>query len=125
MHRKLAGRLVIATHNQGKLREMRALLSPYGVEAVSAGDLGLPEPEETGATFVANALIKAQAAASASGLPAVSDDSGLCVVGLDGQPGIYSARWAGANKDFASAMARVEAELIARGAEKPWRGYFV
>jgi XTP/dITP diphosphohydrolase len=124
-HRKLTGRVVAATHNKGKLAELRDLLQPYGLELVSAGDLDLPEPEETGDTFVANALIKAEAAASARGLPAVSDDSGLCVVGLDGQPGIYSARWAGGSKDFAAAMARVEAELRAKGAEKPWRGYFV
>jgi XTP/dITP diphosphohydrolase len=124
-HRKLTGRVVAATHNKGKLAELRDLLQPHGLELVSAGDLDLPEPEETGDTFVANALIKAEAAASASGLPAVSDDSGLCVVGLDGQPGIYSARWAGGSKDFAAAMARVEAELRAKGAEKPWRGYFV
>jgi XTP/dITP diphosphohydrolase len=124
-HRKLTGRVVAATHNKGKLVELRELLRPHGLELVSAGDLDLPEPEETGDTFVANALIKAEAAASASGLPAVSDDSGLCVVGLDGQPGIYSARWARGAKDFASAMARIEAELIARGVEKPWRGYFV
>jgi XTP/dITP diphosphohydrolase len=124
-HRKLTGRVVAATHNKGKLVELRELLGPYGLELVSAGDLGLPEPEETGDTFIANALIKAEAATSASGLPAISDDSGLCVVGLDGAPGIYSARWAGGSKDFAAAMARVEAELIAKGAAKPWRGYFV
>jgi XTP/dITP diphosphohydrolase len=124
-HRKLTGRVVAATHNKGKLVELRELLQPHGLELVSAGDLGLPEPEETGDTFSANALIKAEAAASASGLPAISDDSGLCVVGLDGAPGIYSARWAGGAKDFAAAMTRVEAELLAKGAAKPWRSYFV
>ena len=124
-HRKLTGRVVAATHNRGKLAELRDLLDPYGLELVSAGDLDLPEPEETGDTFIANALIKAEAATSASGLPAISDDSGLCVVGLDGAPGIYSARWAGGAKDFAAAMARVEAELLVKGAAKPWRGYFV
>jgi XTP/dITP diphosphohydrolase len=111
MTRRLGGKLVIATHNAGKLREMRELLAPYGVEAVSAGELGLAEPEETGADFIANALIKARAAAQGSGLPALADDSGLCVEALDGAPGIYSARWAGESKDFAAAMARVEGEL--------------
>ena len=110
--RRLHGKLVIATHNAGKLREMRELLGPYGIEAVSAGELGLDEPEETGADFVANALIKARAAAQASGLPALADDSGLCVDALGYMPGIYSARWAGESKDFAAAMARIERELI-------------
>jgi XTP/dITP diphosphohydrolase len=104
------GKLVIATHNNGKLVEMADLLRPYGLEAVSAGALGLPEPEETGSTFEENATIKAHAAASASGLPALADDSGLVVSGIGGAPGIYSARWA-VNKDFAPAMARVEREL--------------
>ena len=121
MARKLAGKLVIATHNQGKLREMRELLAPYGVEAVSAGELGLPEPEETGATFVANALIKAQAAARAANLPALADDSGICLDALGGAPGIYSARWAGGSKDFAGAMRRIEDELAAVGANTPAR----
>lgn len=125
MARTLAGPVVIATHNAGKLREMRELLAPHGIEAVSAGDLGLPEPDETGDTFVANALIKARAAASAANKPALADDSGLCVERLDGAPGIYSARWAGETKDFAAAMARVERELRARDAVQPWRGYFV
>ncbi len=115
MTRRLGGKLVIATHNAGKLREMRELLAPYGVEAVSAGELGLAEPEETGADFVANALIKARAAAQGSGLPALADDSGLCCEALDGAPGIYSARWAGESKDFAAAMARVE--------ERGWRRF--
>ena len=103
-HRRIAGRLVIATHNPGKLREMRELLAPFGVAAVSAGELGLGEPEETGTTFRDNARIKAQAAAAVAGLPALSDDSGLVVDALGGAPGIHSARWAGPNKDFAGAM---------------------
>jgi XTP/dITP diphosphohydrolase len=107
----LRGKLVIATHNAGKLREMRELLAPYGVEAVSAGELGLAEPEETGADFIANALIKARAAAQGSGLPALADDSGLCCDALDGAPGIYSARGAGDSKNFAVAMARIEDEV--------------
>jgi len=116
MARRLEGRIVIATHNRGKLREMQELLAPYGVEAVSAGDLGLPEPDETGMTFAENAALKAHAAAKAAGLPALADDSGLCVVALDGAPGIFSARWAGPGKDFAHAMRRVEEELARRGA---------
>lgn len=123
-HRKLSGRVVAATHNQGKLAELRELLAPKGIALVSAGELGLPEPEETGDSFIVNALIKARAAAEVAGLPALSDDSGLCVAGLDGAPGIYSARWA-PNGNFAAAMARVEAELAARGAPPPWRGWFV
>jgi XTP/dITP diphosphohydrolase len=119
MTRKLSGKVVIATHNSGKLREMRELLAPYGVECVSAGELGLPEPDETGDSFIANALIKARAAAEAAKLPALADDSGLCVDALDGAPGIYSARWAGESKNFADAMARVEAELQARGGSTP------
>ncbi len=105
------GRLVVATHNAGKLREIRALLAPLGLEAVSAGELGLPEPEETEATFVGNAALKARAAAEASGLPALADDSGLEVFALGGAPGVYSARWAGADKDFAGAMEKVWREL--------------
>jgi len=120
-HRRIAGRLVIATHNPGKLLEMRDLLLPYGIEAVSAGELGLPEPEETGKTFADNARIKACAAAAAAGLPAFADDSGLAVDALDGNPGIYSARWAGPNKDFRHAMETVENELRARGALAPER----
>jgi XTP/dITP diphosphohydrolase len=118
-HRRLAGRVVIATHNPGKLAEMRELLTPYGVDAVSAGELGLPEPEETGTTFAANARIKAQAAARISKLPAFSDDSGLAVDALDGEPGIFSARWAGPDKDFATAMARIDTLLRERGALMP------
>jgi len=109
------GKLVIASHNAGKVREIGDLMRPFGVEVVSAGDLGLPEPEETGDTFVANALLKAHAAAEGSGLPALADDSGLAVNALDGAPGIYSARWAGPGKDFKVAMEKVE-ELL-RGAE--------
>ncbi len=109
-------RLVIATHNAGKLAEFRDLLRPYGVEVLSAGDLGLPEPEETGTSFAANARLKAEAAARGSSLPALADDSGLCVDALDGDPGIFSARWAGPDKDFAGAMARIDALLTERGA---------
>jgi len=113
--RILSGKVVIATHNAGKLVEMRELLAPFGVEAVSAGELGLPEPDETGTMFADNAAIKAHAAAQASGLPAFADDSGLCVDALDGAPGIFSARWAGAAKDFSGAMARILSELDRRG----------
>ncbi len=119
MHRHVTGRLVIATHNSGKLAEMRELLLPYGVGAISAGELGLPEPDESGTTFAANACIKAQAAARATHLPAFSDDSGICVDELGGEPGIYSARWAGPNKDFRQAMERIDALLRARGAVTP------
>ena len=119
MRRRITGRLVIATHNPGKLTEMRELLGFYGVEAVSAGDLNLPEPEENGTTFAANAHIKAEAAARASGLPAFADDSGLVVDALDGAPGIYSARWAGETKDFRRAMEKVEDMLRERGALTP------
>ncbi len=119
MARKLEGRVVIATHNPGKLREMRELLSPHGIEAVSAGELGLPEPDETGTTFQANAIIKAEAAARAAKLPALSDDSGLAVEALHGEPGIHSARWAGPDKDFARAMRMVEEKLAAKAAKAP------
>ena len=119
MHRPLTGRLVVATHNPGKLIEMRELLALYGVEAVSAGDLNLPEPEETGTTFVANARIKAEASAQASGMPALADDSGLVVDALDGAPGIYSARWAGPGKDFRLAMEKIEGMLRERDAFTP------
>ncbi len=105
------GRLVIASHNAGKAREMAELLAPYGVEVVSAAALGLPEVEETGETFAANAELKALAAARAAGLPALADDSGLSVDALGGAPGIYSARWAGPQKDFAMAMQRVNRQL--------------
>jgi XTP/dITP diphosphohydrolase len=121
-HRKICApssdicRLVIATHNPGKLAEMRELLAPYGIDAISAGELGLPEPEETGMTFRDNARIKAEAAAKASGLPAFADDSGLAVDALGGAPGIHSARWAGPDKNFARAMQSIEQKLSERGA---------
>jgi XTP/dITP diphosphohydrolase len=118
-HRPLSGRIVIATHNPGKLREMRELLAPYSIEAVSAGELGLPEPEETGASFRDNARIKAQAAAAAAQLPAFADDSGLAVDALGGAPGIHSARWAGESKDFARAMQTIESMLADHGADRP------
>ena len=121
MHRHLSGQLVIATHNPGKLAEMRELLAPYGIEAVSAGELGLGEPEETGDSFGANAAIKAIAAANAAGLPAFADDSGLVVDALDGAPGIFSARWAGPTKDFNAAMAQIERLLQERSATVPER----
>jgi XTP/dITP diphosphohydrolase len=103
--------LVVASHNPGKLREIRDLVAPLGIETKDAAELGLPEPEESGTTFAENAALKARAAAAASGLPALADDSGLAVNALGGAPGIYSARWAGETKDFAHAMARVEREL--------------
>jgi XTP/dITP diphosphohydrolase len=103
--------LVVASHNAGKVREIKALLGPHGVEPISAGSLGLLEPEETGSTFAANAELKALASAKASRHPALADDSGLCVDALDGAPGIYSARWAGPNKDFQVAMNRIHDEL--------------
>lgn len=109
--------LVLASHNPGKLREIRELLEPFALVIKGAGELGLPEPEETGETFAANAALKALAASEASGLPALADDSGLAVSALDGAPGIYSARWAGQKKDFASAMARVQQELIAKATQ--------
>lgn len=122
--RPLTGKVVIATHNAGKLVEMRELLAPFGIEAVSAGELSLPEPDETGTMFSENAALKALAAAEASGLPAFADDSGLCVDALDGAPGLFSARWAGPDKDFSGAMARIEAELDKRGATSR-RAHFV
>ncbi len=127
MGRKLTGRLIVATHNLGKLREIRELVAPHGVDAVSAGDLGLPEPEETGTTFLANARLKAEAAAMAAKLPALADDSGICVAALDGAPGIYSARWGGPKKDFAAAMEKIEAELRERDCFEPQqrRAWFV
>lgn len=112
-------RLVVASHNPGKVREIRELLAGHAVEVVSAGELGLPEPEETGSSFAENAAIKAHAAAQAAGLPALADDSGYAVAALDGAPGIYSARWAGPEKDFALAMGKVEEALLARGATTP------
>ena len=126
-HRRITGRLVIATHNPGKLAEMRELLSPYGIDVVSAAELALDEPEETGKTFQANARIKAIAAANATQLPAFADDSGLCIDALDGAPGIFSARWAGPMKDFNTAMARIERLLQERDVHEPEqrRAYFV
>jgi XTP/dITP diphosphohydrolase len=114
---RLSGRLVVASHNQGKVREISALLGPLGgVEAVSAGALGLPEPEETEPTFTGNAALKARAAAEGAGLPALADDSGLEVFALGGAPGVYSARWAGPDKDFRAAMERLWRELQEKGA---------
>jgi XTP/dITP diphosphohydrolase len=112
-HRQIEGALVIATHNSGKLAELRELLAPFGIKAQSAGELGLGEPDETGTTFAENARIKALAAALAAGEPAFADDSGLAVEALGGAPGIHSARWAGETKDFAAAMRRIENELEA------------
>jgi XTP/dITP diphosphohydrolase len=111
--------LVVATHNKGKLREIEELVAPFGLTIVSAGSLGLPEPEETGLTFEENAAIKAVAAATASGHPALADDSGLAVDALGGEPGIYSARWAGPAKDFDFAMRLVEERLEGLGATSP------
>ena len=118
MARRLAtARLIVASHNAGKVREIAALLTPLGIEAAGAAALGLAEPEETGDTFIANAALKARAAALASGEPALADDSGLVVPALDGAPGIYSARWAGPKKDFQVAMDCIQTELAARGCE--------
>ncbi|MDK4805692.1 MAG: RdgB/HAM1 family non-canonical purine NTP pyrophosphatase [Novosphingobium aromaticivorans] len=132
MSRKLArrqltpGKLVIATHNKGKLKEMQDLLAPFGMECLSAGELGLAEPEETGTTFVENALIKAHAAAQATGLPALSDDSGLAVAALGGAPGVYTADWAeqgpregGPGRDWYMAMGKVEGKLARLGPDAP------
>ncbi len=119
MNRQLTSPIVIATHNPGKLKEMRELLAPHGIEAQSAGALGLAEPDETGKTFAANAHIKAMAAAEAAGKPAFADDSGLVVDALDGEPGIHSARWAGLDKDFRGAMNEIQTLLIGRGAKTP------
>jgi XTP/dITP diphosphohydrolase len=118
---KRGDKLVFATHNAGKLRELDEMVAPFQITVASAGALGLPEPEETGTTFEANALLKATAAASASGLPALADDSGLVVDALGGDPGIYSARWAGPTKDFAHAMRLIEDKLVALGAVTPDR----
>jgi XTP/dITP diphosphohydrolase len=125
--RRITGRLVIATHNPGKLVEMRDLLAVYGIEAVSAGELGLAEPDEIGTTFRANARIKAEAAAKAARIPAFADDSGLVVDALGGDPGIYSARWAGPDKDFRLAMNKIQSLLVERGATSAERrhGHFV
>jgi XTP/dITP diphosphohydrolase len=122
MPRKLprGAKLVLASHNPGKLREIEALLAPVGVEVVSAAALGLPEPEENAPDFAGNARIKALAAATASGLPALSDDSGFCVAALDGAPGVYSARWAGPSKDFAAAMAMVNERMGDAADRRAW-----
>jgi XTP/dITP diphosphohydrolase len=125
-HRKLApGKLVIASHNEGKVREIRALLAPFGIEPVSAGSLGLPEPAETGTTFVANAELKARSAADLSGIVSLADDSGLSVEALKGEPGIYSARWAGENKDFNLAMKLVHDNLSYVGPDAGRDAHFV
>lgn len=139
--RKLgAGRLVIASHNEGKVREIRELLGPHGIEPISAAELDLPEPDEIGTTFIDNADLKARGAADLSGLPALADDSGLCVEALGDRPGIFSARWALADqrvppeagpgevageRDFGRAMARVEAELGALGPDASRNAHFV
>ena len=125
MRRLGPGRLVIASHNQGKVGEIAELLGPFGIEPVSAAELDLPEPEETGTTFVDNAALKARLAADLSGLPALADDSGLCVEALDGRPGIHSARWAGDERDFSIAMERVHEELLAREPEAGRDAHFV
>ena len=132
MTRKLGGgKLVIATHNAGKLKEIGALLNPYGVDTVSAGALGLAEPAETGTTFVANAVLKARAAAEASGLPALADDSGLSVAALDGRPGVYTADWAerqwfegDPGRDWYMAMGKVEGLLQAAGPDAARDAWF-
>ncbi|MCI0465609.1 MAG: RdgB/HAM1 family non-canonical purine NTP pyrophosphatase [Beijerinckiaceae bacterium] len=124
MSRRLAGKLVIATHNPGKLAEVRELLAAYGVEAISAAELGLPEPDETGASFSENAGIKARAAAQIARLPALADDSGLCVEALGGAPGIHSARWAEEARDFGAAMKKVERALAAAKARPPLKAHF-
>lgn len=125
------GKLVIATHNAGKLREIRSLLAPYGMDCVSAGELGLPEPVETGTTFVENALLKAHAAAKAAGMPALADDSGLSVMALGGAPGVYTADWAeaasyegGPGRDWYMAMGKVEGKLAELGADVPRNAWF-
>ncbi len=132
MARKLprGARLVLATHNPGKLREIEALLRPFGIDVVSAGALGLPEPPEDAPDFAGNARIKALASATASGLPALSDDSGFCVAALDGAPGVMSARWAGPEKDFSRAMADVHAKMgdataPLAGGETDTRAWFI
>jgi XTP/dITP diphosphohydrolase len=144
MSRRLQpGKLVIASHNAGKIREIAALLGPYGIEPISAADLDLPEPEETGNSFADNAELKARTAADLSGLPALSDDSGLCVDALDGKPGIHSARWAEPStatpqlspdgepgeakveRDFGYGMQRIEEELQALGPDASRSAHFV
>lgn len=124
IHLKAGDRLVIASHNSGKVKEIRALVEPFGIAVTGAAELGLPEPAETGTSFAENACIKAEAATSLSGLTALADDSGLCVAALAGAPGIYSARWAGPARDFRIAMQRVESELREKG-ERDSRAWFV
>ena len=124
MPQKLEGKLVVATHNPGKCAELRELLAPFGVESISAADLGLSEPEETGASFRDNAILKARVGAEGSNMPALADDSGLCVDALAGAPGIHSARWAGEARDFAAAMKRVEREVLAANPEAPPKAHF-
>ena len=127
MTRKFQGnRILVATHNAGKLEEMEQLFAPFGVDVVGAAEMNLPEPEETETTFVGNARIKAHAAAAKAGLPALADDSGIEVDGLDGAPGVYTADWAKTEhgRDFMMAMTRTHDELIARGAEQPWTARF-
>lgn len=127
MRRFQGKRLLVATHNAGKLAEMRALLAPYGVEVVGAAEAGLAEPAETEDSFAGNARIKARAAVQATGLPALSDDSGLCIDALDGAPGVYTADWAetGNGRDFAMAMQRAQDELQARQAPGPHLAQFI
>jgi XTP/dITP diphosphohydrolase len=118
-HRSFTGgKLVVASHNAGKVREIRELLQAFAVDVISAGDLNLPEPDETATTFIGNAELKAIAAARAANLPALADDSGLSIDALDGAPGIYSARWAGADKDFNMAMTRIEREMDGKANRK-------
>ena len=124
MRPKLNGKLVIATHNAGKLAEMADLLAPYGIAALPAKDLGLPEPDETGDSFLANAELKARAAADRAQIPALADDLGLCVEALGGAPGINSARWAGPSRDFGAAMQKVEEALRAAKASPPFKAHF-
>lgn len=125
MTRRLTGhRLVIASHNSGKVREIGALIAPFRIEAISAASLGLPEPEEPDPTFAGNALIKAKAAAIGAQLPALADDSGLCVAALNGDPGVLSARWAGPEKNFGKAMEEIERRLAASGS-KDRRAHFI
>lgn len=127
MRKLRPGKLVIASHNHGKVREIRALLAPFGIEPVSAGELELPEPEETGTSFAENALIKARASAEGSGIVALADDSGLCVAALDGAPGVYTADWAETpnGRDWDLAMGKVEAELAQLGEDVDRSAAFV
>jgi XTP/dITP diphosphohydrolase len=124
MARRLEGKLVVATHNPGKFAELRELLTPYGIEVLSAADLGLPEPEETGTSFSANAILKARAAAQSANMPALADDSGLCVDALQGAPGVHSARWAGEARDFSAAMKKVERAVQAATANVRPKAHF-